>query len=1215
MLCMLLALAASSVMADVSVNVSLSDQMPPLAHVDQDYSWSFLPTTFSTGNNGQSFTYSISGLPSWAKFDESTRTISGKPSMGGSEDETHNVTVTAIADGSSTTDTFRMVTISAPAPTLKMPLKDQLPQMASMGRGNMLPNKVLHLPLGWSFSIGFDGDTFVLPQRNRVYYTVKLADAQPLPSWLKYDPPTYTLNGIAPTNPGPNGAYFQVVVYASNRPSSGGPTDNFTIFVGHGVVTPQLSPLPTANITEGEVLQYNISASDFLLDGKKPPHDKTIKVSLGTNPPSWIKYDSDTQNLTGTAPFNSSQTKVTRFEAPISLQVDNDTPTELNVSVNVYPSPFTLQSLPNITLPLDKDFDTPLGEYLRGDNVTANVTFTSALRRRAVRYVNSRPVGVIHRRATPDWITYDAASQTLRGTTPDSEQQLHVQMVAANPVANAPVPASTASFMINVQRGGNHNTTTGAHKDGLSKGAKIAIGVSIGGAALLALILALIWFFFMRKRNEYQTPEEQSTATLPQIQDMQDVPVSMGNETDAGYGHGDIAVEHYADASPMPEHADPVPIAAAAAGTAGIGAGATAAASRSTAQSEYSDGFAPLRSRITPVPEETYSAQEDGESAQWRRIDDDAAPTPFLAPSERMETKWTEPARGALRERPATRKPAPEPSPKPTRQADTTNNDNTAWPDESLVADPGHSGYGGGLTSVLGGIATATGLSGFAARSRNAQSASLLAAPNLKDIAQEDDSLTEPVSADGNTSMDYGLGMQNVFSNSQSNSEHSSNETDNLMPNIMLQRASQAISNDMPKSRSSGLEKSSWEESIWYAGQAPHERGDLTQESIAQEQSDSDDASTAMHTAYGTASDENAVFGAPAPAIVSPFEARESQNAPANGQNDRVTVSTHPSAASPQVSVPWAPTMSANETVSNDASSSTFEALPFTSNRQVTTRQPRLQYVPEHDSNLSQVAEPLDGDGIFDDADNDPVRDPFEGHEYPYGTVIGQRKRPESGQISVDSGVRRSVELEYRETEASIAQFLAGGRIEDDDASSRRVSRSSFAAVQYRPPSSTYETAKTTATMESINMAHTRSVGFDMAKPPRLQLASCRPGDTIALPLMNSLASVPQYLRDAVASGENVHYVPQLYAPTRPDLHETWPSWVSWLTWDNERQELSGTVPTQLAEKQRLPMQLPIHVLLVHDDTESTTSGLLAPQQTSLLVARILLTILHPSAP
>ena len=201
--------------------------------------------------------------------------------------------------------------------------------------------------------------------------------------------------------------------------------------------------------------------------------------------------------------------------------------------------------------------------------------------------------------------------------------------------------------------------------------------------------------------------------------------------------------------------------------------------------------------------------------------------------------------------------------------------------------------------------------------------------------------------------------------------------------------------------------------------------------------------------------------------------------------------------------------------------------------------------------------------------------------------------------------------MEYRQTEASISRFLAGGRMEDDDGSSHRASRSSFGAT-YRPESSNYETAKTTATMESIDMAHSRSVAFDLSRPPRLQLASCHPGETIALPLLNSLASIPQQLRDAVASGDNERYVPQLYAPTRPDLHETWPSWISWLAWDSERQELSGTVPPEFAHQQRLPMQLPIHVLLKRDDPDTTVGG--QPPH-SLLVARILLTILRPSAP
>ena len=1235
MLCMALVLAAGAVRADLSVNVSLSDQMPPLAHAGQDYSWSFLPTTFSNGNKGQSLKYTASGLPNWAKFDGSSRKFSGKPPKNINGEQTSTVTVTAKGDGSSVTDTFRMVTISDPAPTLKKPLRDQLPQMASMGRGNMLPNKILHMPLGWSFSIGFDGDTFVLPEQNQVYYTVKLADAQPLPNWLKYDPKSYTLDGVAPTNPGPNGAHFQVVVYASNKPNTGGPTDNFTIFVGHGVITPQQSPLPAANVTEGDVLQYNISSSDFLLDGKKPPNNQRVKVALGSSPPSWIKYDQESHNLTGTAPFDAKQTEITRFDAPLSLKVSDNQPTELNVTVNVYPSPFTHKHLPNVTLPLDKEFNTPLGKYLRGDNLSAEVTFSSMQRRRAIRYSNSRPIGVVHRRATPDWISYDEKTQSLRGKTPNSEQQLQVKMVAANPIANAPVPASTSSFIVNVHGGGAHNTTDGSNdNNGLSKGAKIAIGVSIGGAFFLALILALIWYFFMHKRSRYETPVEQDTATMPRIEDTQDVPVSVGGVEE----HGDVGVNHYADATPMPSpnagihEAGGAGIGAAGVGAVGAGAAAAAATadigreSTSTAGTETSgagttrpgtvttsiprtsESFTPLRSRITPVTEETYAIDES-EPAHWRRVDEDPAPTPFLAPSERMEAQWTEPARGALRERPQPRRSSPQEEP----AGNATWQDRTAWPDESAVADPGHSGYGG-LTGILGSLAAATGLAGLASRadsSGNGQRTNLITDRKSRESMRgEGDISTEPmVTAEGNTSVDHGLGMQNVFSSSKSNSDRSSSEPD-TMPNIMVQRANQAISDDMHGTRD-GIDNSSWEDGIWYAGQAPHERSKAG-EAPAAANVDSDEGSSAMHTARGTASDDHPGGAVPAPAITSALAAPPEQDvsfAPTQQSfAERSTVSTHPAATSPEVTSPWV--YHAPEQGASVPAPAIYETQPTPSAPQGATAQPLFAQDKYGDvADASHVAESHDA-GVFDDAD-DPVNDPFEGHEYPYGTVIGQRQRPESGQISVESPYRRSIEMEYRQTEASIAQFLAGGRADDDDTSSHRMSRGSFANTPHRPLSSTYETAQTTATMESIDMAHSRSVAFDLSRPPRLQLASCRPGENIALPLLNSLASVPQHLRDAVASGENARYVPQLYAPTRSDLHETWPSWIAWLAWDDERQELSGTVPPEFAQQQRLPMQLPIHVLLYRHDPDATVGS----QPQSLLVARILLTILHPSAP
>ena len=148
------------VFADVRVDLELADQLPPLAHADNKYHWQFSSETFNTDETGD-LTYEIKGLPGWAHFDAEERRITGNPSLQGKKDAVNDVTVTARDSDSEVSSTFQLTTISAPPPKLSVPLQEQLPQAASMGSGNMLANKVLHMPLGWSFSIGFLGDTYL----------------------------------------------------------------------------------------------------------------------------------------------------------------------------------------------------------------------------------------------------------------------------------------------------------------------------------------------------------------------------------------------------------------------------------------------------------------------------------------------------------------------------------------------------------------------------------------------------------------------------------------------------------------------------------------------------------------------------------------------------------------------------------------------------------------------------------------------------------------------------------------------------------------------------------------------------------------------------------------------------------------------------------------------------------------------------------------------
>ena len=276
--------------------------------------------------------------------------------------------------------------------------------------------------------------------------------------------------------------------------------------------------------------------------------------------------------------------------------------------------------------------------------------------------------------------------------------------------------------------------------------------------------------------------------------------------------------------------------------------------------------------------------------------------------------------------------------------------------------------------------------------------------------------------------------------------------------------------------------------------------------------------------------------------------------------------------------------------------------------RHVASYTPKLESGPLDRRSQSLNAEQLDSAGVFDDAD-EYVLDPFADEQYPDGTVLYQEQQAASNDDHTTDVTSSGHLNDYLTTEGGIYSI-----IEHDDGSdqSQPDARNNATAAPTQPPRS--------GTMASIQMAQTRSVTFTPAKPPRLQLASCRPGQFIALPLMTSDASVPQNLAEAIQKASSpARYIPQLFAPSRPDLHGTWPEWLAWLAWNDDAQELAGTVPEQWPEKQRLPIQLPIHIQLSNGRQILQESGVprheLPESSVPLLAARILLTILPAASP
>ena len=240
-------------LATITVNLPLQDQLAPTARVGQPYSWMFSNRSFSA-DSGATLSYTASGLPSWLSFNPETRTFSGTPSTDDEGIPRVNVTARQGSSSATVSSYFSICVSSYAAPTLNVPLETQFQQSnPSLSSVFVLDSTsalyhgrpALRIPPSWSFSVGFQSNTF----SDVIRYAVSQADSSAPPSWLRFDNVSGTLSGVTPyirSNDPPMVIPLSLHGIDQNGYSSAQlPFD--VVVATHELRT--VSPLPTINVT------------------------------------------------------------------------------------------------------------------------------------------------------------------------------------------------------------------------------------------------------------------------------------------------------------------------------------------------------------------------------------------------------------------------------------------------------------------------------------------------------------------------------------------------------------------------------------------------------------------------------------------------------------------------------------------------------------------------------------------------------------------------------------------------------------------------------------------------------------------------------------------------------------------------------------------------------------------------------------------------------
>ncbi|KAL8293555.1 hypothetical protein RQP46_000256 [Phenoliferia psychrophenolica] len=454
----------------------LQQQRPPVARVNQTWTWTLLPGTFNA-SSGATLSLSSRSLPAWATFDAATATFAGLPALGdlGSTTVTVQANVSGIAQG--TLDSFTLLVLDAPAAYVNVSLRAQLPSASSLGDGTVLtPSGALQIPPDWSFSLGFQQYTFQDASRSRIYYTAYQVGTTELPSWLKFDNQTVTFDGLAPFTRGE----YSFVLFGSDQYGFGDVQQSLSIIVGYHSFE-LITSLPAINSSTGSTISYTVPISGLVVDNTTiASSNVSVAVALAGYP--YLAFDAATRHLYGTLP---STLAPSNLSLPVTFTDSYNDTVSVGLPLVVQAALFSTATLPVLDVFPGKAFSANLTAY--GTNPSATYTAT------------------VTPKEAQDWLKLDVEPLIVSGTAPEAIPaygNATIVFTAHDPITGV---QNNATLIVAVSRStstsGSLPSASGAlhpTPHGLLKSQKLAIGLTLGLGFLLFIVLALCWRRFCR---------------------------------------------------------------------------------------------------------------------------------------------------------------------------------------------------------------------------------------------------------------------------------------------------------------------------------------------------------------------------------------------------------------------------------------------------------------------------------------------------------------------------------------------------------------------------------------------------------------------------------------------------------------------------------------------------------------------------------------------
>ena len=489
-LLLIILLTAGTALSTVTLVNPPDCQLPLIARVNQPYSWTLSANTFSASDGPAQVSASYDAR--WLSFDPGTLNFHGTPS---DQDEgTFTIVLIACDSDSSETSSVTLVVTSSPAPTLHISIQDQFyagnPSLSSVfaphpGSSIATANPTLRIPSGWSFSIGFRGDTF--NSAGDVFYNALQSDGSPLLDWMVFNTKTFTLNGVVPVLGYSSPWVLPLRLHASDREGYTASALPFDLVIASHEISFSGSSLPTINITASTYFCLSLSSPDdfngALVDGKAIQPSDIASLFIDVSPyADWLKYDATSRTLSGTPP---DDLVTPSHSLPVTIASNFNQSLRTNVSLAIVPSFFSSPALTPIRVSVQDAVHFNLVEYF--SNATA-----PGMQRDDVNLTAAFDPDKAH------GLVFDSQTARLTGSIPASfpSDLLNVTFTAYSHITHS---TSHTTLSISVLSRSSKKEIRPSHPSGLSASAhaRLVVGLVVtfglvGGLALLGAILAIL---------------------------------------------------------------------------------------------------------------------------------------------------------------------------------------------------------------------------------------------------------------------------------------------------------------------------------------------------------------------------------------------------------------------------------------------------------------------------------------------------------------------------------------------------------------------------------------------------------------------------------------------------------------------------------------------------------------------------------------------------